>query len=217
MVKTKVFLVDDHQMFREGISYVIEKSESFVLIGQASNGQEFHDKIKENVPDIVLMDISMPVMDGIEATRLVMDEYPEVKVIALSMYGEEQYYFKMVEAGAKGFVLKESGKQQLLEALTEVSSGGSYFSQELLCKIISRFNVQNLDQSSKRVDVSFTRRELEVLQLVCSGLTNMEIAEKLFLSPKTVEGHKSKLLSKTGARNTASLVIYAIKNELIKL
>jgi len=159
------------------------------------------------------MDINMPEMDGIEATREGLKLNPDIKIIALSMYGEEEYYYKMVDAGAKGFVLKDSDISEVKDAILTVSRGGSYFSQELLYHVILKF--KNRESESK--SASLSKREKEILLKICEGLSNQEIAESLFISKRTVDKHRANLLDKTNSKNTASLILFAIKNKLIEI
>ncbi|HAN76356.1 MAG TPA: DNA-binding response regulator [Bacteroidales bacterium] len=219
MHKNNVYIVDDHEIFRDGLKSIINNEEIGLVIGEAKNGQEFLDKLdlEENIPDIVLMDIDMPIMNGVEATRLAIERYPELKVLALTMFGDESYYYKMVDAGAKGFLLKTSGITDLENAIATVSGGDVFFSSEILHRIISTFNRRTSNNLSAASAAKLTEREHEILKLICNGFTNERIGEELFISPQTVKGHRSKLLEKTGSNNTASLVIYAIKNNIIEL
>ncbi len=211
-------LVDDHKLFREGLRFVISQLDDFEVISEAGDGKEFLDILEKIKPDLVLMDISMPQLDGIEATRIAVEKFPELKVVALSMFGDEEYYYKMIQVGVKGFILKESGKEELEKAMREVIAGENYFSQKLLHDIIV-----NLDKPrgetlrSVGTNVKLTKRENEILKLICSGLSNAEIADRLCLSLRTVEGHKSNLISKTGVKNSISLVMYAIKNNIVDI
>ncbi|MDA3928636.1 MAG: response regulator transcription factor [Prolixibacteraceae bacterium] len=212
----RIFIVEDHDMFREGIKYVLGSNPDFEIVGEASNGVEFLAQIDQKLPDVVLMDIDMPIMNGIEATSKAIERYPNLNVITLSMYGDHGHYTKMIDAGAKGFVLKNSGVNQLSDAVKEVASGNVYFSQELLVNIIRNENAKSKSDSMvEGLDIS--DREMEVLRLICQGLTNKLIAEKLFISIKTVEGHKSKLMLKTETNNTVSLVLFSIKNQLVEI
>lgn len=215
MSKVKLFLVDDHKIFREGLKQLIEVEEVGAVIAEASNGQEFLAKLVEPLPDLVLMDISMPVMNGIEATRLAKEKYPDLTILALSMHGDEEYYYKMIEAGVKGFLLKDSGIKEIERAILSVVDGETYFSNELLRQIISGMNKKNTESIPEKDGLS--PREIEVLKEICNGLTNEEIADKLCISAQTVKGHRSNLLSKTNCKNSASLVMYAIKNKLVSL
>ncbi len=215
MTKIKVFLVDDHKIFREGLKNLIELEEVGEIVGEAGNGKDFLDRLETIQPDLVLMDISMPVLNGIETTKLALEKYPDLKIIALSMHGDEEYYYKMIEAGVKGFLLKDGGIKEIERAIYAVHEGDSYFSHELLRRIIT--NINKPAKKEKEEAELLTKREIEVLHEICNGLTNDEIAEKLFISAQTVKGHRSSLLSKTNCRNSASLVMYAIKHKLIEL
>lgn len=215
MATIKIALVDDHALFRNGLKLLLDNANNHKVTIEASNGQEFLDQINAtNQPDIVLMDISMPVMDGIEATQKLLEKYPEVKVIALSMFGEEDYYFKMVNAGVKGFLLKNSDIKEVVEAIEQVMKGNSYFSQELLCNVIKNLNPHKEQQSE---ELALSKRELQVLQELCKGLSNQEIADNLFISKRTVDKHRASLLSKTNSKNATNLILYAIKNKLISI
>jgi len=210
----KLFLVDDHKIFREGLKNLIEVEQIGQVIAEAANGQDFINKLADPLPDLVLMDISMPVMDGIEATRRAREKYPDLVVLALSMHGDEEYYYKMIEAGVKGFLLKDSGIKEIEKAIHSVVEGESYFSNELLRKIISGMNKKSHETVPEKDGLS--AREIEVLGLICEGLTNEEIGDKLCISAQTVKGHRSNLLAKTNCKNSASLVMYAIKNKLVQ-
>nr|WP_320117959.1 response regulator transcription factor [uncultured Marinifilum sp.] len=213
MKEYNLIIVDDHKMFRSGLQFLLSNIPNIKVIGEASNGLEFME-IAENEPiDIALMDINMPEMNGIEATKLAMEKYPNMKVIVLSMHGEEEYYDQMLDAGVKGFLLKNSDADELIAALEAVIAGKSYFSQELLVDILDQKRLQKL-----RTDiVKLSQRELEVLKLICDGYSNAEIAEQLFISHRTVDRHRANLLSKTGCKNSTSLVMYAVKNKIIEI
>ena len=211
----KIIIVDDHKIFREGLKFILSNQKDMEVIGEASNGKEFLEILNTKKPDFVFIDINMPVMDGLEATKLAMEKFPDLNILALSMHGDEEYYFKMISAGAKGFVLKESDSSELKEAINDILSGKNYFSQELLRNIIFKINKKKID--SKNLNDNFTKRELEVLNLICQGLSNDEIADKLHLSHRTIEGHKTNLLKKANVKNTVNLIMYAIKNELVEI
>jgi DNA-binding NarL/FixJ family response regulator len=162
------------------------------------------------------MDISMPEMDGIAASELAIKKFPNLKIIALSSYGDDLYYYKMVKAGVSGFVQKKSGKDELEKAINVVLSGENYFPPQLRQKIIIKLG-QSGPESISNPDLNLSKREREILKLICQGYSNNEISEMLFISPKTVDNHRTNLLSKTSSRNSASLVMFAIKNNLIEL
>ena len=214
--KIRVFLVDDHDMFREGVKLLLSGSNAAEVVGEARNGKEFLQQIEQTPTDVVLMDISMPEMDGIEATRQVHAILPNLKILALTMFGDEKYYYQMIQYGIKGFVLKSAGISELMKAISEVAAGQSFFSSELLYKLISGI------QSAKSVEVKddaekLTKREVEVLKLIATGLSNDEIAAKLNISTTTVKTHRTSLLSKTQCNNTASLMMFAIKKKIIEV
>jgi len=209
----KVIIVDDHDIFRNGLVSLFTLKKKADVIGVASNGTEFLEVLKNKNPDVVLMDISMPGMDGLIATREALKKKPELNILALSMFGDEKYYYNMINAGAKGFILKSSGKDELIDAIQSVAKGNSYFSNDLLRSIITKFG----DRATQaEISQKFTKRELEVLNLMCSGLSAMEIANKLHLSKKTIEGHRTNLFTKTNTSNSVALVIFAIKNKLVE-
>lgn len=213
----RVILVDDHTIFREGLKSLLVNEEIAEVIGEASNGKDFLNLVEQEVPDLVLMDIDMPEMNGIEATMKALAIHPDLKVLVLSMYGEEEYYYEMINAGARGFILKSSGANELKNALHQVSVGENYFSSELLRRIIMHIGHRHGSPSGHSKHNPLSQRESEVLQEICNGASNNEIADKLHISPKTVKGHRTNLLAKTGSRNTASLVMYAIMHNLVTL
>jgi DNA-binding NarL/FixJ family response regulator len=213
MDKIKIIITDDHQLFRNGLKILLNAFPEFEVIGEASNGEEFLRILKNFPADVALMDINMPEMDGIEATRKGLKLFPSLDVIALSMYGEEEYYYKMVDAGAKGFLVKDSDISEVKEAILTVKKGGSYFSQELLYHVIQK--IKHRENESKAANLS--KREKEILFKICEGLSNQEIAESLFISKRTVDKHRANLLGKTNSKNTASLILFAIRNKLIEI
>lgn len=212
----KVVLIDDHCLFREAIKFVLAQYSYLKVIAEASNGQEFLDLLDTCKPNLAIVDISMPVLDGITATREALKKCPDMKVIALSMHSDETSYYKMLEARAHGFVLKEAGGDELIEAISAVLRGENYFSNQILCKIIKdHFNNEEEKQGTYKKVVKLSKRENEVLRLICNGYSNNEIAVQLGISRRTIEGHRSVLLSKTGARNSIHLILYARENNYL--
>lgn len=209
-----VVIVDDHSLFRNGLKILLTTSGHFNVVAEAENGKEFIDLLEHIQPDIVLMDIDMPVLDGIEATKEALKKFPKLKVITLSMFGEEEYYYKMIEAGVKGFLLKNSDINEVKNAIVTVFQGGKYFSQELLYNVVKNIRSGHKEQE---LTEALSEREIEVLIQICNGSSNNEIAENLHISKRTVDKHRANLLDKTNSKNTAHLVMYAIKNKLINI
>ena len=210
-----VILVDDHQIFRQGLKSILSLNNIANIIGEASNGIEFLEILTHLKPQLVLMDIDMPHMNGMEATKEALEQIPDLKIIAFTMFSDEEYYYKMIEGGVKGFILKTCGIDELEIAIQSVLSGENYFSNELLRNIIKNLGRSQNGNTSEHEKL--TRREIDILQNICLGLTNDEISQKLFISPKTVKSHKSNLLEKTVCKNTPSLILFAIKNKLVNI
>ncbi|SHJ17357.1 two component transcriptional regulator, LuxR family [Tangfeifania diversioriginum] len=213
MKKVDIYLVDDHSLFREGLKLLLSNLDFIGKIFEANNGEEFIQGLKDNPVDIALLDIEMPVMNGIEAAKKARQIQPSVKILALSMYSDKNYYLSMIDAGACGFLLKNSNFEEVEKAITDVCNDKSYISIEILNDIL-----KHPDRASFNVfDSELTERETEILLLICRGFTNSEIAARLFLSKRTVDKHRENLLQKTQSKNTANLVIYAIKNGLLQI
>jgi DNA-binding NarL/FixJ family response regulator len=209
MEKHKVIIVDDHQLFRNGLKFILNEISNVKVVGEASNGQEFLDLLEYEIPDLVLMDINMPVMNGVTAAKIALEKYPELNILVLSMYGETEYYNTMIDIGVKGFILKDVDNKELEDSINKVISGGTYFSQELLLNLIKN---KTFDEN-----ITLTKREKEVLELICKGYSNQQISDQLFISQRTVERHRSSLLLKTDSKNSISLVVFAIKHKLISI
>ncbi|NJO68257.1 MAG: response regulator transcription factor [Bacteroidetes bacterium] len=214
--KIRIFLVDDHDMFRDGVKLLLSSDNLAEVVAEARNGKEFLDMVGQVNPDVVLMDISMPEMDGIEASRLAHEKFPQLKILALTMFGDEKYYYQMIQTGIRGFVLKSAGISELIKAISEVSRGENYFSGELLYKLIQNITTGKNDTTAT-VTEKLSAREIEVLQQIAAGLSNEDIAKQLNISLATVKTHRSNLLSKTASNNTASLIMYALKNKIIEV
>ena len=210
--KFTLSIVDDHKLFRNGLRLLLVNSYPNIEITEANDGNEYLQSLATHLPDVTLMDISMPIIDGIEATRRATELYPDIRIIALSMFGDEAYYYKMIDAGVKGFLLKNSEIAEVREAIESVMAGDHYFSNELLLSIVKNLNKKSLEEDT---GINLSERETEILQLICLGLSNKEISEKLFLSKRTVDKHRANILFKTNSRNTAHLVMTTIKHKWI--
>lgn len=214
MERISVILVDDHQLFREGLKLLLKNLPIIGQIHDAATGDEFLDLIRRGEhTDIVFMDIDMPKTNGIEATRKALEFKPDLNIIALSMYSDEDYYSQMIDAGAKGFILKNSGIQDVESAIQQIMDGKNYFSQEILDGLLKNFS----RKSHKVKKTELSEREEEILYQICKGLSNQEIADLLHISKRTVDKHRENLLFKTGSKNTAGLVMYAIKNGIVEI
>jgi DNA-binding NarL/FixJ family response regulator len=209
----RIILVDDHTLFRDGLKRLLSSDRRFEVACEAANGEELLALYPDSGADVVFMDIDMPGMNGIEASRRLLEAAPEARIVTLSMHGDQEYYLAMVEAGVKGFLLKNSTFDEVAAAAVTVAEGGTYFSQELLDSLV----VALRHSGELPCGEALSLRETEVLPLVCEGLSNQQIADRLFISKRTVDKHRANILAKTGCKNTASLVIYAVKHSLIKL
>lgn len=209
MDKIKIYLVDDHALFREGLRYLLCKWSLVGEVYEADCGEAFLKDLGDVLPDVVLMDIEMAPVNGVEATQRALEMLPGLRVIALSMYSDESYYSSMIDAGASGFLLKNSSFDEVKRAVVDVCEGRTFFSADILRSIVTHLGERRKDE--------ITGRELEVLTLICRGYSNAHIAEELCISKRTVDKHRENLLLKTQSNNTASLVVYAVKNGLFNL
>jgi DNA-binding NarL/FixJ family response regulator len=203
----RIAIVDDHDLFREGIKLVLNQIEEFNVVFDTSDGNRFVEALDNIQFDIVLMDIEMPAINGIQTTHLSLNAKPDLKIIALTMFSDTGHYTQMIQAGVRGFILKKANKFELQQAITTVYQGGNYFSQEIMRKLAYQFS--NYARGSE----TLTSRELEIIQLICQGFTSQEISEKLHISNKTVETHRFNIFQKANVKNTAGLIIWAIKNQ----
>ena len=210
----QILIADDHQIFLDGLKSLLEGEEGIEVIGQARNGRQCLTFLKTEQPDIVLMDINMPEMNGLEATQKVVKEHPDVKVIMLTMHERADYITQMIEAGASGYLLKNSSRADLLNGIRSVAEGGTYYSHEVTQAVMNSLR-KKAQQKSKQEAASLTPRETEVLKLIARENTTAEIAEKLFISTHTVESHRKNLLSKLGKKNTAGLAAEAVRLGLV--
>ncbi|MFK8105335.1 MAG: response regulator [Saprospiraceae bacterium] len=216
----KLAICDDQVLFLRGLKYIIADFDEIEIIIEVTRGEDLLEQVKFNRPDVVLLDMKMPGMDGIEVTRFLRTNFPEIKIILLSMYDEERLITHVLEIGANGYLLKNEEPEILKEAIESVMTKDYYFNDYVANALIK--GLKRKERSAK-APISFkapshlTTRELEILKLISEELTTAEIAKKLFISVRTVEGHRKNLMEKTGVRNTAGLIIFAIKNKLIEL
>jgi len=211
----RILLVDDHKIVRDGIKSLLSDVPGCVFVGEAENGLDALEKASEITPDLIILDINMPVMDGITCAKKLAERHPEIKVLALTMLNEQEYIKNMIAAGAHGYLLKNSGKDELVKAIHSVMEGGNYFSNDVKDAIFMQI-IRKKNPQGKIIGepIPLTRREKDVLRLIVEEFTNQEIADKLFISVRTVDAHRRNLLEKTGARNTAGLVKFAIERQM---
>jgi DNA-binding NarL/FixJ family response regulator len=211
----KILLVDDHKLIRDAIKLYMVNDDEFEIVDEAENGQEALILLKSIDVDVVLLDISMPVMGGIECALQISKLYPEIKILALSMMQDNQFIKQMTAAGALGYILKNSGEEEIKKALRSVYNGEAYYSPAVAETVMQNLMKGGIKRSNKLVvDLPLTDREKEVLHLIIKEYTNQEIADELFISSRTVDAHKRNLLEKTGAKNIAGLVLYAVEKNL---
>ncbi len=208
-------MVDDHAIVREGICAVLDLFPEMVVLGEAANGYEALDMVKRLQPDVVLMDIGMPEMDGFEATRRVCKECPGVKVMALTQYADREHVFQMLEAGAAGFINKSIVSSELVKGIRAVFQGDSFLSPQVAKYLVQDFQREDLDKKKWDTFRQLTGREREILKLLAEGYTTQEIADLLIISFKTVEGHKTRMMAKLELRNRVDLVKYALRKGIV--
>ena len=205
----RVFIADDHQMFIDGIKALLSDTTHIQIVGEANNGSQVLEKLKKIQPDILLMDIGMPELNGIETTTIICEKFSNIKVIALTMYDDRNRVLKMLKAGAKGYILKNTSKNELLAAIETLANGGTYYSPQLEVNIGKEVSEIEMDPISK-----LTKREVEVIKLIVLSMTNKEIANLLSLSELTVNTHRKNAMQKLEVKNTAGLVKFAMDNNL---
>lgn len=212
----RVLVVDDHTILREGIRLMLEHHADIKVVGEASDGLEAVERVGMLRPDVVLMDIGMPRLDGLGATRRIREQYPEVRVLILSMHDDEEYVFPILEAGAAGYVLKKTAGTELVSAIRAVHRGESFLYPSVAKKVVEDYLRRQRQPADDPYD-GLTPREIEVLKLVAEGLTNQEIADRLYLSIKTVQAHRGNIMQKLDLHDRVDLVKYALKKGLIRL
>jgi DNA-binding NarL/FixJ family response regulator len=211
----RLVIADDHEIFRDGLALMLSKQQDIILAGQASNGRDLLELAERLRPDVVMTDIKMPIMDGIEATKLLLEQNPDLKIIALSMFDEENLIVDMLEAGARGYLLKNADKQEILDAINNVYENKTYYCRHTSARLASMIVKSKFNPYKKSEPVSFNDREKEIIRMICQQCTNQEIGDKLFLSKRTVEGYRTKILEKMNVKNTAGVVIFALRHHII--
>lgn len=212
MKKIKILIADDHSLVREGLKQILELEEDFEVVGQAANGIETLEKIKDLHPDVLLLDINMPIMGGIPTLRKIKEENIQVKVVILTIHEGREYLMETLELGALGYVLKDSDSASLSKAIRDAYSGVSYIQPKLAAELVREFNNAKLHKNNAENEL--TRREYEVLSLIADGMNNKDIADKLFISEKTVKNHVSSIFKKINVNDRTKAAIYAYKNNI---
>ncbi|TLX76880.1 response regulator transcription factor [Labilibacter sediminis] len=212
-MKLKIIVVDDHAFFRKGVIMTINRLKYAEVVGEASNGIELLEEAKLKKPDVVIMDIKMPEMDGIEAAKQLHIVLPQTKIIVLSMFGDEENFKRMLEIGVDGFLLKNAEIKELEMALQTVSKGQQYYSAEFMPFFTNQYVKKDIPMEDKVSKL--TKREVEIIKYVAQGYINQEIADKLFISLRTVTTHRANINMKIGSKNTAQLIAYAVQNGMI--
>ncbi len=216
MEPIKIILADDHQLFRDGIKSLLSNIEDIAIIGEASEGKALLKMLTGKNPDIIILDITMPDISGVELTKIISDEYPLINVLILSMHNEEEFVINTLKAGAKGYLPKDISKSELLQAIYAINKGDEYFSKNISDTFLKKF-IQRTKVGLEGNNPILTPREIEIVKLVSEGLRNQEIANDLFISVRTVDAHKNNIMKKLKLKSTVDIVKFAIRNNLIKI
>ena len=214
MKKIKIAIADDYKIFREGLKVSLGQDDNLQVLLEADNGEDLLKAIETKQPDVIIMDLKMPIMDGMEATQLVRKKYPGIKVLVVSMYEDDKFIIHLMEIGANGYLLKNAEPDEIRKAIYAVHENGYYFNDLVNKALLKKLVLKNNIKPSFNENVDLTERELEVLKLICAEKTAAEIAKQIFLSPRSVEGIRQRLIEKIGVRNTAGIVMFAVKNGL---
>ncbi|MDG1037817.1 MAG: response regulator transcription factor [Polaribacter sp.] len=220
MEKINIVIADDEQLFRSGIRFILERKPNFNISFETENGKKLLDFIRttKEFPDIILMDLNMPEMNGVEATKIIHKTHPNIKIVVLTSYNSRSFITNMIDVGASSYLVKNTSPKMVVHTINEVYKKGFYYDE----KVLSIINENIISSSGKRIKNDLeqkllSKREIDVLELICAQKTTAEIADKLFISPRTVEGHRNNLLLKTKSKNVAGLVIYGIQKKLIEI
>ena len=215
MKRIKIAIADDYKIFREGLKVSLAQDDSMVVLFEVDNGEDLMKELEDVSPDVIIMDLKMPIMDGMEATQLIRKKYTKIKILVVSMYDNDKFIIHLMEIGANGYLLKNAEPEEIRKAIYAVHENGYYFNdlvnKALLKKLVLRSNIK----PSFNENIELTERELEVLKMICEEKTASEIGKEIFLSPRSVEGIRQRLIEKVGVRNTAGLVMFAAKNGIV--
>jgi DNA-binding NarL/FixJ family response regulator len=215
MSKIKIAIADDYKIFREGLKVGLSADENFDVIFEADNGEDLLKALETATPDVIIMDLKMPIMDGMEATKEVRKKYPAIKVLVVTMYDDDKFIIHLMENGANGYLLKNTEPDEIRKSIYSVHENGYYFNDVVNKALLKKLVLKNNLKPSFNQNVELTEREMEVLKLICEEKTAAEIAKDIFLSPRSVEGIRQRLIEKIGVRNTAGLVMFAVKNSMV--
>ena len=213
--KIQVAIADDYKVFREGLKKCISGDKKFKLILEAENGQELISTFEKNIPDVVIMDLRMPIMDGIEATQMIRRKYPDVKVLVVTMYEQDEFITHLMKIGANGYLLKNTEPDEIRKSIYAVYENGYYFHDLINNTLLKKLVIENNIKPFFNQNVELSEKEHEVLKLICEEKTADEIAKKIFLNPQSIELIRQQLIEKVGVYNTAGLIMFAIKNGII--
>lgn len=212
----KLAIADDYKIFREGLKVGLSADENLEVMMEADNGEELLKAMESTLPDVIIMDLKMPIMDGMEATKVIRKKHPSVKVLVVTMYEDDKFIIHLMENGANGYLLKNAEPDEIRKSIYAVHENGYYFNDLVNKALLKKLVLKNNFKPSFNQNVELTERELEVLKLICEEKTAAEIAKEIFLSPRSVEGIRQRLIEKVGVRNTAGLVMFAIKNGIVE-
>jgi len=211
----RLIIADDHEIFRDGLALMLSKQKDLELAGQAEDGRQLIELVEKVKPDVVITDIKMPHRDGIEATKILLAQNPNLKIIALSMSDEEKLIVEMLEAGAKGYLLKNADKNEIIEAIKDVYDDKTYYCKDTSAKLASMILKSSFNPHKREKAVTFSEREIEIIKLICRQCTAQVIGDQLFLSRRTVEGYRTKILEKMNVKNAVGVLVYALKHKLL--
>jgi DNA-binding NarL/FixJ family response regulator len=215
MSTIKIAIADDYKIFRDGLKVGLSADENLEVIMEADNGEELLKALETFTPDVIIMDLKMPIMDGMEATKAVRKKYPSIKVLVVTMYDDDKFIIHLMENGANGYLLKNTEPDEIRKSIYAVHENGYYFNDVVNKALLKKLVLKNNLKPSFNQNVELTEREMEVLKLICEEKTAAEIAKQIFLSPRSVEGIRQRLIEKIGVRNTAGLVMFAVKNSMV--